>query len=260
VSPSQDFLVSGGVLVTELEPGRLYARLVGKSEDVQTMARLLSGPDLHVVEDRGSYYLRLTQAEEHSLEARARDLVEAANGAYKAAFGRPIDVRVDGTLRFDLEGRRHFAVGLEAGVYVITGASIGAEIRTPEGVRIEVRPDDLLRSGIGTLVANPSLASAYQMFYRVGDTWKGLYQVLELLQAAGSDPVRQGYCKKSEMSRFRQTANSFEAVGVEARHAKPDFPAPNNPMSLREAKDLFQRILLQAISGAASSLGKTEEL
>ena len=245
--------------MTELEPGRLYARLVGKLEDIRTMAHLLSGPELHVVEDRGSFYLRLTQADELFLEVRARDLVEAANGAYKAAFGRPIDVRVDGTLRFDSEGRRHFAVGLEAGVYVFTGASIGAEIRTPEGVRIEARPDDILRSGIENLVANPSLASAYQMFYRVGDTWQGLYNVLELLQAAGSDPVRQGYCTKPEMSRFTQTANSFEAVGVEARHAKPDFPAPNNPMTLREAKDLFQRVLLQAISGAASPIGKTEE-
>ncbi|CAM3052353.1 hypothetical protein [Halobacterium salinarum] len=72
-----------------------------------------------------------------------------------------------------------------------------------------------------------------------GDDWVNLYRIYEFIQdniESEDNIVEQGWWSKSEKDRFKQTANSRDAIGDNARHANNRIPAPNNPMTQAEAK------------------------
>lgn len=66
----------------------------------------------------------------------------------------------------------------------------------------------------------------------VGDEdidWSAAYAALETIELDAKDDWR-GWYSVRQRNRFRQTANSIEAVGIRSRHGRP-FDAPKRPMS-----------------------------
>ena len=74
------------------------------------------------------------------------------------------------------------------------------------------------------------------------ETRSGLYKVYEVIQEDVGNIPKKGWCNLAELKRFKQTANSPEALGVDARHGEM-IPAPPDPMSLSSAKSLIRRLL-----------------
>ncbi len=74
------------------------------------------------------------------------------------------------------------------------------------------------------------------------ETWSGLYKIYEAIEADVGNIPRKGWCTKTELRKFKQTANSPEALGVHARHGKV-IQAPPDPVSLSSAKSLIRRLL-----------------
>lgn len=66
-------------------------------------------------------------------------------------------------------------------------------------------------------------------------TWMDLYKAVELLEQEVSKRTLHGWTSKNKLSRFTQTANSFEAVGDAARHGTGRVNRPRDPMTLDEA-------------------------
>lgn len=72
-----------------------------------------------------------------------------------------------------------------------------------------------------------------------GDDWVNLYRIYEFIQdniKSEKNTVDQDWWSESEKDRFKQTANSRDAIGDDARHANDRIPAPTNPMTQAEAK------------------------
>jgi hypothetical protein len=84
-------------------------------------------------------------------------------------------------------------------------------------------------------------------FLALPPTWHRLYAALDAVlgdRASGGigGVVRRG-ASRTEVRRFKHTANSVLAVGTEARHVELDRDPPTVPMTLSEAGDLAQRIV-----------------
>lgn len=79
-----------------------------------------------------------------------------------------------------------------------------------------------------------------------GDDWVNLYRIYEFIQAnidGDENIVDRGWWSSNEKDRFKQTANSRDAIGDDARHGQERIPAPDNPMNYSEAKTLVDSLI-----------------
>lgn len=91
-----------------------------------------------------------------------------------------------------------------------------------------------------------AVARALTLYGSLDHDWKNLYMVLEVIEEdlGGKSALMICYPELSQRLKvFKRTANSFEAVGREARHAKKLKPQPN-PMQIAEARSLIRQLLL----------------
>lgn len=91
---------------------------------------------------------------------------------------------------------------------------------------------------------SPHLRSAVLLWSSELRTWPRLYRVMEEVQQhLEGAPHQFGLCSKAEFELFKRTANSAEAVGLDARHALGLFVPPSQPMSISDATNLVARVL-----------------
>lgn len=69
------------------------------------------------------------------------------------------------------------------------------------------------------------------------ESWVGLYKIFEVI-AKEADVKSFSSISSENLKRFTRTANSYKAIGMEARHAL-DYGPPKEPMYLTEAKSLI---------------------
>ena len=71
--------------------------------------------------------------------------------------------------------------------------------------------------------------------------WVNLYKIYEIVEERGGLAVTA--VSRSEIRRFKHTANHQGAAGPDARHARLDADPPKTPMALDEADVLAGRLL-----------------
>jgi hypothetical protein len=99
---------------------------------------------------------------------------------------------------------------------------------------------ELVPAALGSEEARQALR-----FLKAGD-WASLYKALETVahDAGGEkNTVDRGWATKDEIHRFKGTANNFNAIGAEARHAQRGRETPRRTMSFEEAKRLIGRVI-----------------
>jgi hypothetical protein len=84
-------------------------------------------------------------------------------------------------------------------------------------------------------------------FLNADMSWFNLWKSYEAIRDAngGTAPslVAKGWMTDEEVERFRETANTYAAVGDAARHAKLGEAPPPNPMGLEEGEDCVRALL-----------------
>jgi hypothetical protein len=70
-----------------------------------------------------------------------------------------------------------------------------------------------------------------------------LYKIIEIIQEDDFPPLKKGGEFYNEIKDFKHTAESYEAIGNQARHAHSRFIKPPNPMTLDHAKELVRKTL-----------------
>ena len=95
---------------------------------------------------------------------------------------------------------------------------------------------------------------ALRFWVNAHDNWGNLYKILEIIESdVGSSIYSNGWVSKAEVGRFTQTANSADALGDEARHAKKHVAPPSTPMTIKEARHLIKVLLQKWIESKISS-------
>jgi hypothetical protein len=84
-----------------------------------------------------------------------------------------------------------------------------------------------------------------------GLSWISLYAVLDTIKSEGwseKEIIAQKIATAAELNLFSHTANNVAAIGPFARHGNKGQLPPDNPMSLKTAKELILRILKKFIA------------
>lgn len=99
------------------------------------------------------------------------------------------------------------------------------------------------------------ISRALALYGAVDHNYRNLYMILEVIKedcGSWNQLFQRGWASKSKIKNFKQTANSYEAVGRKSRHGSRDTPPPKKPISLDEAKELIDRILVNWIASFAA--------
>jgi hypothetical protein len=105
---------------------------------------------------------------------------------------------------------------------------------------------------------NEPLRRALVIYGSLPHTWINLYKVLDAIRDGngGMDGLKaKNFVPASDIEKFKATANSYKALGLEARHGL-DEGVPAARMTLQEAQEMFRK-LFQAWINELKKQGST---
>ena len=213
-----------------------FVELHANVRDLHFLKNSLNSTSMSIFQEADSTFLRapnMLSAMSH-IEARdiAVELLETINGAakvlmpsYEGVFLKAIGFR-------DQHGemKRHYFLHAEAGHYVLHASG---------------QNDPKLSELINLTMTVPGAAKALLLYGSLAHNWKNLYMVMEVIEddLGGESAVLNSYPELTQRWKLcKRTANSFSAIGREARHAK-NVESPNAPMPIAEARELVREVL-----------------
>lgn len=105
-----------------------------------------------------------------------------------------------------------------------------------------------LKERVYTKLKNERVTNALRVLgLEVDPSWTCLFKVLELIEqdVGGTQGItRRKWTSRSQLSRFTASANSWNASGLEARHAQ-DWQPPSNAMPIAEARQFIRELVSQ---------------
>jgi hypothetical protein len=231
----------------------------GHQFDIEDLPQLLAGCPVEIVKRADAkYYLKLPVALAGSEPRIAKDKVlqylAVINGAAVLLCDsyRPVELG-DSLFAIDDNDRVTNTVLLaDAGKIRLKGGHVNFYVN---GI---AQSDPRLGAALPFMNFAAQSTAANDVLVLVGRTvpsWSELYLVFELVQANGGDlMVEKGWIGRAEQSLFCRTANSYTALGPEARHGKDQHQPPASPMTYEQAK---KAILLLATHWLQESVQKT---
>jgi hypothetical protein len=225
---------------------RWRVALTGDSPDLRDVATLFAASDPTIIEESGAFYLMSSDFEAYDdpqeVLQSAASALPRLNGVARARLSEfeGITLRAVVVERIDektshvtqLFGTRARVVVQEEGAFS-NGTTVGNTQQ--EAV-----------AQLARAASDEHLARALAIYGVMGDTWVGLYMVLDVLSddLGSVEAVKKsGFAPRAKITLLRRTANSYAGVGFGARHATEKFEAPETPMSLGEGKRVVGKLL-----------------
>lgn len=227
-----------------------YVRLQGRRCDLQELPKLFSSPDVTVSEQDGVYVLKSRKFSEledpYEVFDIAAHILELVHGVAKLTLGDFEAVKADAVWRFDEEGHKHAAMVFAETIPITVrvGGTATATVLRANGTIDSEQSSPVSTSRLTAALQHDGIARA--LIYMREPSWWNLYKIYEVIgeEVGGKEEIwKAGWATKQELSDFRQTAQSREALGDAARHAAKKFKAPENPMSLSRARSLIMGLL-----------------
>jgi hypothetical protein len=218
---------------------RWRVSLVGHEFDLMDLPRAFSGLPIHVVEDGGNFFLEAEEFEELSdagaVEAASGKLITNINGVARLEDPSRRNVTMGSVHEVTPEGVRTAYVTLKA---TVEGrARVHARLEGGKPVPPQVEP---AARWIELASRDSDVAEAMEIWANRNHDWVNLYKVLEIVVRRG---LAAASMSKTQLKRFKRTANHEGAAGPGARHARNPNDPPKNPMPLAEADDLVGQVL-----------------
>jgi len=218
-------------------------RISGDAWVLKKLAQLTAGLNPEVAQSEDGYtlgFLGLQESEHHSeVEAGARRHLNILNGLLSL-----------GAIPFLI----HAAPLKLSEILLVDGSGPGtcwnykatvSSIRIGDGEVDLALPRQRVERLLAVINANKAPSFALQML-GLGDDWINLYKIYEIVrrQMGGEDTIAEkGWVPKAKLRAFRQTANSFGAIGLEARHGVETASAPSYPMEHGDAVRMIRTLL-----------------
>jgi len=223
-------------------------RLSGDEAGLETLSESFSD-DPEIFEEDGNYFLWSSRFQdlEDAKEVRktAKDIATTIRNLGEQDSLRTEELQASHVHRIKEDGTEHVSVRLETATLGVRAGPVRITTIDEDGNKEVHRPAD--RTYDLTQVAlNDDKALELTRLLDNGDDWVNLYRIYEFIQANIEDEeniVEKGWWSSTEKDRFKQTANSRDAIGDNARHGQERIPAPNNPMSHSDAKSLIDTLV-----------------
>lgn len=230
-------------------PRRGWHLVVNGSRQHARVLEALGLEDLSLTRYEGNWLLYLEDIQEGFLEggpkdrlAKGRATLEAINGLAEVRAPLPEPFQAEKIVEVDEEGEVHGYVFLSATVDM--SPRLSGALAAGGGETEELNHIDMTREAPHALGTARRRRSLRLMADDPG--FRELYFVYEdaLEGLGGRGGVEAAGVSWAEVQRFKQTANSHDAIEDEARHgAANTIPEPDEPMGLPEARRLVTQIV-----------------
>jgi hypothetical protein len=121
--------------------------------------------------------------------------------------------------------------------FVATGAVIG-----PDGKPVQVQSPPV--ASMARAIARRNAAEAVQLFHDRREDWTQLCNVIEMVRNDLRTDIPRQWVSHTKLGRLEQTAQFRKTAGDTARHVNTKGQSPQKPMSLAEAQQIVQQILI----------------
>lgn len=236
--------------------------LDGHEFDLEELDKWLAGSGFDILREGDRYLLRSASFEflpdPDAVTNSAEELLEVVNGVGRLLWQdfEPVSVGVVRYTRSDGSEK----VFVQANEVAGARDKARVEVISSDGV---TKPDP----GLGAVTRLIPLVSreepvqrALRLLSRTVLRWTDLYRAWEVVREdVGDVRFEQGWISKNQERRFRRTANSYRAIGLQARHGDTKFEPPANPLDLLEAKGLILGLVRSWVRSKAQELEREHE-
>lgn len=226
---------------------RWKVRIDGDEQGLEDLSKSFND-DSEIFEEDDVYFL---WSSDFSDLDDAHDVNEVAQNIVRTVrnFGKRDSLWVEelesGTIHeINNDGTEHVTVIAEAEVVTVRSRATVATVSGESGEET-YQPADRTYEWTRLALEDEKVAELVELLDR-GDNWVNLYRIYEFIQdnIDGDDNiVARGWWSQSEKDLFKQTANSRNAIGDDARHARENYTAPENPMTQAEAKRMIETLI-----------------
>ncbi len=231
-----------------------YIRLQGEIFDLKILADIFNSKDLNITEKEEHYYLynkdfcNLTDSDE--VNKKAYDLLSTMNGIARLKSNKFKTVISDAIIHYDENGHRTASMHLSGTLEMRSSVTAVLSVLGKDG-KIKKFFKKLTnkinaKAWVKASFKDDEVKKALRFFGKRKLSWSELYKIYEIIIKDIGDDI-YNWVSKSKIRNFRHTANSFGALGDEARHGYSDNNPPLKPMSFEEARSLITTVLTKWI-------------
>lgn len=234
-------------------------RLAGNELGLESLAEsFIDNPEVFKEDD--NFFLWSSQFKEVDKEGEVRNTAEEIvctirNLGAKDSL-RTEDLQVAHVHKIRDDGTEHVSVQAEDATVTVEVGPTRVTTTDEEGNKMVHRPADRTYQ-LTQLAAEDEKTRELVSLLDKGDNWVNFYRIYEFIQEsidADENIVERGWWSSSEKDRFKQTANSRDAIGDDARHGQNRIPAPDDPMNYSEAKALIDSLVRSWLEHRKSQL------
>jgi hypothetical protein len=218
-------------------------QLKGNNYDLEDLPALYSSPELTVINEGDGHYMHSTELDGCATQEEAKEWavrkLGLISGAARVQDEQANPIRV-GSFRLLEDGKQtvFLSHGTDA---LLVRDKARIELVGPGGT-VECPHAGTPAPSWVSLADRDRTANTIIGMFEGDLNWNTLYRIFEAVQANAGNVASKGWASKNEITRFKHTANSRQAIGDEARHGHEKIPPPPNPMPLGEAQALIRRI------------------
>jgi hypothetical protein len=232
-----------------------FVQIAGDKFDLEDLPNWFNSSGLTVVQEADGYYMHSSHFDLAKDSNEVRDLAEklAEKMLGAARLFRPDfqPVKLGAVVKENEAGGKDIHISVSDS---IIGRNKGRASITFNGV--EQKPSTPKPALWLNVAQNyEKVAHALRIWGKGPHDWINLYKILEIIESdVGGKIYQERWISKPEVTRFTQTANSAEALGDAARHAKKRIPPPPKPMTIQEAQHLIRELLKKWTESKKTSL------
>ncbi|WP_342555581.1 hypothetical protein [Paenibacillus sp. FSL R7-0652] len=213
--------------------------LAGDEKELYELSKSLNTPKLTIFKEEGEYRLKsidISSTDDYKeVSKKVENLVKLIDGLTKLVLGAHRRITVsDIYLLNDNGGRTFFMSAVLSGTSSMT--AIPQIIKADGTIEIS-NPADSVPDLLELCEKHEVIDKVIKLISYDDESWVGLYKIFEVI-AKDADVKSFSSISSENLKRFTRTANSYKAIGMEARHAL-DYEPPKEPMYITEAKSLI---------------------
>jgi hypothetical protein len=224
--------------------------VTGPTSVLTELAHAFQGKDPSIIR-RGDHFLLCSRTFEsipsaEAIRIEAERIVEALSGLSRVLLQSDSPLKLASVVDVRSNGTQHIFVQPEPDMLRVTDGLVSLVVSHGDGRVEEHRPSDPVPVLLARALADPVAARALRLRDVPHMAWTDLYRLYEVVEAAagGEDAlVKSGWVTRSNLRRFRHSANSVTAAGDQARHGVEPTQPPADAMTLSEARSVIDAIL-----------------
>ncbi|HNW79884.1 MAG TPA: hypothetical protein PKJ91_00215 [Methanoregulaceae archaeon] len=219
--------------------------LHGDKDDLEDLSKIFTSSDLQIIREGDGYILESSSFERckdfNVVKEIADKLLDAINATKQITLDSS-DILIRGAIQYKDEGGNR-SIFLETTISVKSSVRARLTVRKADGTIEESVSGKQMIKWIPLIESDDRVRRAFDLMNHDFKSWNGFYKIIEVVQEDNFPPVLRKGEFYDDIDLLKQTAQSYEAVKTEARHAHEKFKKPDKDMKINEAKSLTKRIV-----------------